>query len=387
MSVGTVGFVADRLRQAREARGLTLVALADLVDLSSASISHYEKGEHTPRADALQKLARALNVPVSFLLKEKSVSVQANVFYRSMSAATKQARSRAERRYEWLKEIVDYLQRYVEFPALNLPAYDPPDDFREITNLEIESLAEYTRDYWRLGSGPIVDLVRTLESNGMIVSRGRLGGEHLDAFSEYDPIQDRPYIFLGSDKGVMVRSRFDAGHELFHVLAHRKVNRSALRKASDFKVLETQAHRFALALLLPGKSFTDELWDVSLDSFRSMKARWKTAIAAMIFRAEQLELIDEEGAKRLRINLSRRGWRRGEPLDDLPAEQPTMIARSIEMIVNEQVAKPSQILEDLCIPSHDVEELAGLPQGYFGNYEDPEGPNLKKPSNVVSFRR
>jgi len=387
MSIGTVGFVADRLRQAREARGLTLVALADLVELSSASISHYEKGEHTPRADTLNKLASALNVPMGFFLKEKSAEIRASVFYRSMSAATKQARSRAERRYEWLKEIVEYLSQYVDFPPLNLPEFDLPQDFRGISTSDIEELASKVREIWRLGNGPIPNLVASMESNGIIVARGALGSEHLDAFSEFDPVQSRPYVFLGADKDVMVRSRFDAGHELFHLLAHRGVDRSTLNKSQDFRLLEQQAHRFALALLLPDSSFTSELWDVSLDSFRSMKARWKTSIAAMIFRSEQLGLVNEEAAKRLRINLSRRGWRRAEPLDDLPVEKPTVIARSIELLVEAQIATPQEILQELCISERDIEELAGLDRGFFGKLEESEGPRLKGSSNVVRFRK
>ena len=110
------------------------------------------------------------------------------------------------------------------------------------------------------------------------------------------------------------------------------------------------------------------------------------SVAGLVWNT-QLELIDEEGAKRLRINLSRRGWRKGEPLDDLPVEMPTMISRSIALLIEAQITTPAQILEDLCIPSHDIEELAGLESGFFGEYEDPEGPRLKPQSNVVSFRR
>ena len=48
MSVGTPNFVGERLKEAREARGLTGVALADLVGVKRASISQYELGDASP---------------------------------------------------------------------------------------------------------------------------------------------------------------------------------------------------------------------------------------------------------------------------------------------------------------------------------------------------
>ena len=386
MSIGTAGFVGARLRQAREARGLTLVALADLVEVSAAAISQYEKGEHTPRSETLAKLSLHLNVPIDNFLNTRIVGPNSNVFYRSMSAATKQARSRAERRYEWFKEIVEYLSSYLDFPEANIPSFDLPRDFREITTLQIESLAEQTRDIWRLGRGPITNLTRTLESNGIFVTLSSIGSEHLDAFSEYDRERDRPFVFLGDDKANMVRTRFDGAHELFHLIAHRSVDKNSLSKPSDFKLLEKQAHQFASAFLMPATTFSEELWDVSLDSFRSMKSRWKTSIASMIFRAEELNLVGEAGAKRLRINLSRRGWRRREPLDDLAVETPSMISRAFEILIENDVAGRTQILEELALPAKDIENLANLPVGFFSATERDAGPKLK-PSNVVDFRR
>jgi transcriptional regulator with XRE-family HTH domain len=43
---GTPGFVGDRLREAREARGLSAVSLADLLGITRQAISLYESGHH-----------------------------------------------------------------------------------------------------------------------------------------------------------------------------------------------------------------------------------------------------------------------------------------------------------------------------------------------------
>lgn len=386
MTVGITGFVAGRLRQAREARGLSLVALADLIDVSSAAISQYEKGQHTPRPETFDLLVKRLNLPRTYFLKPEIIAPveQHRMFYRSMSSATKLARIRAGRRLEWFKEIVAYFEYFFDFPEPNIPDLGLPEDFRDITKAVIESAAEQVRAHWRLGLEPIADIIRTMEANGIYVARGVLGAETLDAFSEYD--EARPYIFLGSDKNILVRSRFDCAHELGHLVLHRNVKQKELNRAADFRVIENQAHHFAGAFLFPAKSFQRDIWGLSLDSFRSLKSAWKVSIAAMISRATQLEMLDDESAKRLWINLGRRGWRLSEPLDDLPCEQPKMLAKAVDALIKNRFKTREQIIDDLALAPSDILELFGSEPEMFRDPDD--GPRLKNiGANVVPFRR
>lgn len=388
MTVGMTGFVAGRLRQAREARGLSLVALADLVGVSPAAISQYEKGQHLPRPETFDLLSKRLNLPATYFLKSESVpSVeQHRLFYRSMSSATKQARTRAGRRFEWFKEIVAYFEDFFDFPEANIPDFGLPDDFRKITGATIESAAEQLRAYWRLGFEPIADVVRTMEANGIFVSRSALDAETLDAFSEFDGTQ--PYVFLNSDKSILVRSRFDCAHELGHLVLHKQVQKKDLNRAADFKLIESQAHHFAGAFLFPARSFQREIWGLSLDSFRSLKPAWKISIAAMISRASQLELLDDESAKRLWINLGRRGWRQFEPLDDLPCEQPKLLAKAAESLIKNRIKTREQILDDLALAPSDLEELLSTEPNFFRDGDGDDGPRLKTSGgNVIMFRR
>ena len=52
----------DRLRSAMDARGMRAVELARITGLSKARISQYTNGIYVPKADAMHKLARALDV-------------------------------------------------------------------------------------------------------------------------------------------------------------------------------------------------------------------------------------------------------------------------------------------------------------------------------------
>jgi transcriptional regulator with XRE-family HTH domain len=64
----------DRLRQTREARGLSQLDLANKTaeggkpGLQPAAISHFETGQRAPSFDNLKKLADALSVSIDYLL-------------------------------------------------------------------------------------------------------------------------------------------------------------------------------------------------------------------------------------------------------------------------------------------------------------------------------
>ena len=391
--IGTPGFVGERLTQAREARGLTAVSLAELIGAKSksTSISNYECGRQSPSREVMERLATILNQPAAFFLRPMPPGEPEDIWWRAMSSATKSARGRAQARHAWLREIIAYLSEYVDFPPVNVPDFNLPVDVQQITTKMIEDIATECRNFWKLGTAPIADIVLLMENNGIIVSRGELEAESLDAYSQRPNDSEHPIVFLGSDKASAARSRHDASHELGHLILHRHVDAKSIRNPVLFKLIETQAHRFAAAFNLPVKGFSDQLWAPTLDAFLALKPHWKVAIAAMIMRCEQLGIIDEDQARRSWINMNRRGWRRQEPLDDrLVPEEPRLLRRSFELLIDEGIKTPEQIQSDLMLNAADIESLACLAPGYLSG-EAPDVvamPQLReglRSGNVLRF--
>lgn len=392
--IGTPGFVGARLTQARQARALTSVALADLLNVESSSISNYEHGRQSPSPEVMDKVVDLLRQPYTFFLRPVGGNRDEDIWWRSMSSATKLARSRAFARHAWLREIIQYLSDYLDFPSLNIPAFDIPDDIREITSDLIEELALTCRQQWKLGIGPVADIVLLLENNGIIVSRGELGAETLDAYSQFPDDSEHPIIFLGAGKASAVRSRHDASHELGHLVLHRQIRASAIRNPAQFRLIEDQAHRFAAAFNLPSQGFAEQLWAPTMDAFLALKPHWKVSVGAMIVRCGQLGILNEVQQKRAWINMNRKGWRSCEPLDDrLVPEQPRLLRRSFELLIKEGIKTPEQIVSDLCLNSRDIESLACLNSGYLSGEPDQVAiPQLRKDfliktgtGNLLSF--
>ena len=337
----------------------------------------------------MDMIADRLQFPRTRFLRDLPSQDGAPLFWRSRMTAAKVARERAEIRLFWIKEILTYLSAFFDFPALSLPQLDVPTDFRAIDTEFLENAAMSLREHWNIGTGPMPDLLLEMENNGIVVSRIHVGAEKLDAFSQWPVDSNIPFVVLGRDNASAVRQRFDAAHEILHLLLHRSVNNKRLNSATDFKILEDQAHYFASALLLPERQFVDELYGCSLDSFLALKERWRVSVGAMIMRAKALGLIDAFETQRLWINYTRRGWRRVEALDDkLDKERPRLLRRSVESLLSEKIQSASQIVSAVELYPYDIEELCDLEEGVLSGKrpEEKAMPILKGSAPMVAAR-
>jgi Zn-dependent peptidase ImmA (M78 family)/transcriptional regulator with XRE-family HTH domain len=362
---GTPGFVGERLREAREARGLTAISLGGLVEVTRQAISLYESGDVSPQPEVMERLADILKLPVPFFLRSTINTKHSAIFFRSLAATTKLDRGRGESRISWLSTIiVPYLRQFVSFPKVNMPNLNVLRNPLKISNDEIEEMAIGARRHWGLGDGPISNMVLLIENNGFIVTRMALDAPTLDAFSMFVSDDCTPYVVLGADKQSAVRSRFDIAHEAGHFILHRDFKPTNLKNALEFKLIEQQANRFSSAFLIPRKKFADDFSVPTLDAFLTLKNKWLVSVAMLIKRAFDLGFISEEHYRRLWINYNRRGWRREEPLDNkLPIEQPVLLRRAYKLLIESKVRTPEQILTEIPLSPRDIEELMYLPNG------------------------
>lgn len=369
MRIGIPSFQAHRLIEARESRGLTQLALAELTTRTSSTISRWENGGQLPELEALESLASVLNLPVAFFLKSTPDHGVAPIFFRSMASSTQSLRRRARARLRWGQDIALALQEWVDLPALDVPVVEV-SDHRDIRETDIEKMANECRLRWGLGLGPVSDVLLVLENAGICVIKEEVGSAQMDGLSSWSEVDQRAYMLIAKDKDTCVRSRMDAAHELGHLVLHRHLREKNLTEIGAFKEIERQAFAFAGAFLLPGESFASEVWSPSLNSFVALKERWRASIGAMIMRCGALDMMDDEYQRRLWKHYSARGWRKKEPLDDnLTPETPRLLARSVKLLIDERVRSRRDLLDDFRLSAADVESLCGLPRGFMSNDE------------------
>ena len=380
MRSGTPGFSAHRLVEARDARGLTQVALANLINRTSSSISRWESGNHSPEPEPLNELANALNLPASFFLLQPQNHGQNPMFFRSMATTTQWVRKRTQARMRWAQDISLALQEWVDLPKVTVPCIDV-HDHRQIRDSDIEAIASECRDSWGLGIGPIEDMLLVLENAGIVVVKEEVGTAKMDGLSNWSKADNRPYVLIAQDKDTCVRSRMDAAHELGHLVLHRNLTGRTLNNAVDFKEIEKQAFDFAGAFLMPAETFPAEIFSPSLNALLALKKRWKVSVGAMIMRCVSLNIVSDEYKRRLWKYYGSRGWRKKEPLDDeLTTERPRILERSVRLLIENDVCTREMLLGEFRLHAADVESLCGLPWGYMTTEaaEVVELPKLKK---------
>ena len=370
LSHRTPGFIGDRLREARLARGISGVGLSEMLGVSRAAISQYERGETTPRPQLVRAIASRLNVPASYFMRHVERGDDF-VFWRSTAATTKSARIRARIRLDWLADLVHHLQETIRFPEVNMPTIELPPSPIEYTQDTIEDAAEATRRYWGLSDGPISNVVWLLENNGIIVSLGEYEEPHLDSFCRYGNTDHFPLMCLNTDKASAVRSRLDAAHELAHLVLHSNIGPEYWSTPARVKQREEQAFNFAGAFLLPRNSFADDVSLPSLDSLLGIKTKWRVSVQAMLMRCITLDLLSEDHKARLWRNLSRRRWRTTEPLDDVVQhEMPRLLTKAIELLADSNPLGPVELVDRLGMSSIDAAQLTMVSKSMFEAPED-----------------
>lgn len=364
MPPATPDFHGSRLTEAREARGLTGVSLAELAGVSSATISQYEHGNKTPQPNVLARIAGTLNLPIGFFLEASPRTKPDQIYFRSLAAATKAARTKELRQFDWQADIVAFIDQRVELPRVDGWEIDPPTDPVALHDDDVEAAALELRARWDLPRGPLLDLVARAEDHGAIIVRRALGADSLDAYSGW--CDERPHVVLSGDKRSAARSRFDLAHEIAHLALHRQVEPHRLRETDTVKELERQANLFAAWLLMPPADFALAFTLPTLDSLLRLKPTWGVSVAAMIEQAHRLNLLSSEQRQRLWIAYRRR-WGRREPYDDeLDPEAPRVLRLSFDLLTQHGRLSMSEIRTRLPYSVSDIERLSGLPNGYFG---------------------
>lgn len=302
-----------RLQQARKAAGLSLRALADLVNLSHAAIKKYEDGDVYPSSDMLIKLAKALKVRVDFFFRPIKVSLE-NVKFRKR----KKLNGKAEEAIKF--EVISQIERRLElenlYPSSPVPIFALPAALpKKINSLaEIEEVAENLRESWKLGLAPIHDLIDAFEAQGIRVFIIDIDEEYFDGLSTV--INDQPVIVVSS-RWPGDRQRFNLAHELAHYIFINRLSHNLDE--------EQACNRFAGAFLFPREAVFQALGKerraIEWQELLLLKEQFQLSMGAICYRLKDLGIIQKSYYESLVICFRRKGWHRKEPGLKVPSEK------------------------------------------------------------------
>lgn len=350
-------FSGERLRLARFRSCLTVRELAERVEVSHAAISQYETGRSRPTAGVVARLSMATGVSSGFFVSFGRRSISAGgldgTHFRSLRATTKQSRASA---WAWSESVLDLayaLERHVRLPEPRVPLLGVG---RDVDVTELEDAARQVRAEWRLPDGPVGHLVRHLEARGVIVARLRVADRGLDdrgidAFSH--SLGPRQVVVLGTEKGDAARSRFNAAHELGHLVCHPDADPGSQQ--------EQQAHAFAAEFLMPRAHMLQRFpRRFDLGAYGRLKQEWGVSIGALLYRARTLGVISDAAHRRAVMLMNRDYGRRDEPYPLLRTERPALLAKACE-VAGQSGISMTDIADEAGLPLSDVLMIVGQP--------------------------
>jgi len=289
-------FNPDRLELARKRSRKTSRILAEETGIQPVAISRILNGTSEPTEDQIRKFAVALNYPVSFFMRgDVDVIDTEAASFRSLTSMTARERDASLAAGSLAFEVSDWVHS-----AFKLPEPDVIDISYERNPA---NAARVLRAHWGIGERPIGNLIHFLETKGIRIFSLDENTKKVDAFSCWR--NNEPFIFLNTFK-TAERSRFDAAHELGHLVLHR-------HGGPNQRDAEFEANTFASSFLMPHADVISHINYInSLSDIIRHKKRWRVSAAALAYRLHKMGIISEWNYRTFNIQL-RQNYSESEP--------------------------------------------------------------------------
>lgn len=372
----TFMFYGEKLSSLRELNGLSRKELAEQLDVTEQAVWQYENGAVLPRVDILNQLRSLFHVETRyFFSKEYLIN---NVREEKVAYRTKDRESRKKTKLELtFLNYIDYYINYFEQKLL-IPKAQITDIRKQSIKLINESrldrkeiikqIAEFSRA--KLGLKNNKDLMYVLESSGVYIVEKNLGSK-IDAYSTVTK-EGRLYIVLGTVKKSAVRRNFDLVHELGHLLLHADIDMDILTPA-ELKVVEKEANLFASIFLLPETEFSEDFMTLKRksnpDYYIDLKRKYLVSMSALEMRAFGLGLMTYQENRYFWGQLTKKGYKSFEPLDDeIPPVKPGKIRSLFKFVLDKDVIDLNSLFNQFNVLPEFLVNLFSLDKNFFNQY-------------------
>jgi Zn-dependent peptidase ImmA (M78 family) len=104
------------------------------------------------------------------------------------------------------------------------------------------------------------------------------------------------------------------------------------------KVVESEAHWFAAAFLMPAEEIRPMLPSLpDWSQLQELKRTWGVSMQALLMRARNLRVMEPHVYVQAMKTMSARGWRRSEPVYLGPPEMPVLLGKAIDAVEKQGV--------------------------------------------------
>ena len=310
-------------RMLREARGLLVKELADLIGKSSSYVSKVESGGAELTGEPLEEYARALEVDPALLCHSYEPVGLEGAHFRSHTTTPMKVRKQAVAEANWAHLHLEVF--------LGLAEYEHPRSLPQVDADLLEgggaTAAAIVRRMWRV-NGRIANMTKLLESCGVFVVNFPHDHRHVDAVTVRG--ENLTAVVMIRDDLPPERRRWTLAHELGHLVMDATSN-------LEPKVLEARADAFAAEFLIPFDDIEAELQGITprqIDHLEGLRRYWGVSIPALVRTAYKGGCITEHQYRYWFKTLNSQGRLRGTR-DTIWVEEPQAAARLLAVLKDE----------------------------------------------------
>jgi Zn-dependent peptidase ImmA (M78 family) len=295
----------------------------------------------------MEIIANELHFPISFFSRPDLDRIDSqSASFRALSSLSSCQRDMAFSAGSIAIEVNGVIEKHVQLPPCNIPDLRWEDPV---------AAADALREHWKMGVRPIKNMIHLLEFYGVRIFSLADECQKIDAFSLWR--NETPFIFVNRSKSGE-RGRFDAAHELGHLILHR-------RGVPSGQQAETEADQFASAFLMPKESVFPRVPGMprgtpALKRLLELKSFWKVSAAALARRLKDLKVITDWQYHSVCVDLSRLGYRTNPEPNGIDQEVSQAIPKALMILRDKGMSLPQFSSLLALLPS----ELSGLTFGY-----------------------
>ena len=231
-----------------------------------------------------------------------------------------------------------------------------------------EELATKCREYYEAGDEPLVNMLSFMEAIGVVVTGMNLDRRGASPYSQKQSINgnSKYIVSLGHDKNSLAQRNYDLAYEFAFIISN-ELNIPSKRFNKD---------DFASALLLPKDRLIEELSNPNeLESYLEVKSKFMVPFTIILYRAYALGVINYKKYNYLMNEISKNGWHKEEPLDNVKATHPTCLRNAYKLLLDNNIVSKNTLMEKLynenmILHPDDLEILMGLKEGTLVDKKD-----------------
>ena len=314
-----------RLETLRHIHGLTQRDFGLQLEINQSQLSRIERGDSPLTAELAHAASEKFGEPISFFEVPTSAVNLGPAAFRRKSSTKAAERDRimalfreASRIFATVGEESGYREAQILRDLRGADADAAARQFRSAAGLDgVQPVRNLTRLLERLGIG----IVTELDDAQHAQDRADVSGLTMPTSRNA-----RPLVALASVGRGDVQ-RMTIAHEVGHLVLDQDAPSISCSTRSP---QEKSAFDFGGALLLPRRVVTDRITERStFRDYLELKAEYGISAAAIIKRAQTLDVISADRARILQIQHSSRGWRFDEPVE-VAAEKPLLLRQALK---------------------------------------------------------